>query len=274
MENIVATFFDRTYEASINDKMLYYDYIFPKEEMEDYILSIIATSYGSFIDYIHEHICPIRFDSSAQVPQISSYDLCTYGVCKVLNAINDPGVSYLDFGRFLYPTSKRRTKFSDIDNLSESAINNFADINGTQIKPVSESYVCLDGKIRKKGAIIKMAENQLKGASFHGLVYELGDKWFLTCLGKVYSTLDEEFQHYLSARTLLRAPFFRKVISEAVDHDVDILPYIRSVCNNSTTERRSSSCMRFIDICINQAKIESYTLHSIFGVRKSKSIEQ
>lgn len=271
MEEIVAMFFDGSYEVSINKEMLEYDYAFPTAELEDYVLSVIATPYKSFIDYVHEHICPVRFDNSSQVPQISSYDLSTFGVCKMLNAIEDPGVSYLDLGRFLYPSDKKNTKFDDIYNYPESHIKDFANKNGRCVSSSAKEYLCLDGKIRNKGAITKIAENQVKGACFHGLVYQLGDKWFLTCLGRVYSTLDEEFQHSLSARTLLRAPLFWKVIGGSVDHDIDIIPFIKSVCKGSTIERRRSSCMHFFDICANQAKIEGCNIHKIFA-SKDKTV--
>ena len=268
MDEIVVDFFDGIYEAAINEEMLNYDYTFPTEEVDNYVLSIISTPYKNFLDYVHEHICPKRFNNPSQVPQTSSYDLSTYGVCKILNAINDPGVTYIDLGRFLYPTDKKNTKYSDIENLQDSKIHDFAIANGAKGPPAAKQYLCLDGKIRNKGAITKIAENQLKGASFHSLVYELGDQWFLSCLGKVYSTLDEEFQHYLSARTLLRTPLYWKVISEAVDHDVDIMPYIRSVCKGSTIERRRSSCVHSFDMCAKQVQIEHCALHKIYSEKE------
>jgi two-component sensor histidine kinase len=47
---------------------------------------------------------------------------------------------------------------------------------------------------RKEGAYFKFGENQVKGASFHGLTHCYYKKWFLTCLGYLYPELDEELR--------------------------------------------------------------------------------
>lgn len=265
MDEIVATFFDRSFEGPITDEMLEFGYSFPTAELEDYVITVIATPYSKFVDFVHEYVCSKRIDCAAEIPQTSSYDLSTYGVCKMLNAIEDPGVTVLDFGRFLYPSNKKGVKFKDIEECSEERIKAFAQQYGVSVESDKETYMCLDGKLRNKLAITKIAENQLKGAEFHGLVYELGGKWFLTCIGRVYSTLDEEMQHALSARTLLRKPFYWKVMGEAVDHAVDIRPFIESVCSGSTIERRMSSSQNFFNICIEQCKKESVQINNIFS---------
>lgn len=266
MDEIVAMFFNRSFEGPITDEMLEFGYSFPTAELEDYLISVIATPYSKFIDFVHEHVCPKRIDCAADIPQTSSYDLSTYGVCKMLNAIEDPGVTVLDFGRFLYPSSKRNVKYKDIEDCSEKQIKAFANEYGKLVDSDKGTYMCLDGKERNKGAIVKIAENQLKGAEFHGLVYELGGKWFLTCIGRVYSTLDEEMQHALSARTLLRKPFYWKVMGEAVDHDVDIRTYINAVCNGTTIDRRLSSSQNFFNICIEQCKNDGVKINRIYSL--------
>lgn len=266
MDEIVATFFDRSFEGPITAEMLEFGYSFPTVELEDYVITVIATPYRKFVDFVHEYVCPKRIDCAAEIPQTSSYDLSTYGVCKMLNAIEDPGVTVLDFGRFLYPSSKRNVKYKDIEDCPEERIKAFANEYGKSVDSDKGTYMCLDGKERNKGAIVKIAENQLKGAEFHGLVYELGGKWFLTCIGRVYSTLDEEMQHALSARTLLRKAFYWKVMGEAVDHDVDIRPYIKAVCNGTTIDRRLSSSQNFFDICIEQCKNDGLNIHRIYSL--------
>lgn len=265
MNELVAMFFNRSFEEPITEEMLQFGYSFPTAKLEDYIISVIATPYHEFVNHVHEYICPLRISAAADIPQTSSYDLSTYGVCKMLNAIEDPGVSVLEFGRFLYPGKSRSVTYKEIEDCPEEQIKAFADEYGVSVDTDQETYMCLDGQSRKKGAIVKIAENQLKGAEFHGLVYELGGKWFLTCIGRVYSTLDEEMQHALSARTLLRKPFYWKVMGEAVDHDVDIRPYIESVCNGSTIERRLSSSQNFFDICIEQCKKDGFKIHKIYS---------
>lgn len=268
MDDLIAVFFDRNFEDSVTEKMLEFDYEFPVARMEDYVISVAATPYRQFVDFVHDSICPTRISSAADIPQISSYDVCTYGVCKMMNAIGDPGVTVYDFGRFLYPNSKKHVKYEHIEAVTDEAIDIYVKTYGALVVGRPESCICLDGKERKKQAIVKIAENQLKGAAFHGLVYELGGKWFLTCLGKVYATLDMELQHALSARTLLRNPFFWRVISEAVDHEIDIMPYVTSVCSGSTIERRRTSCMHFLDICTEAALSEGVVLHPILAPKQ------
>lgn len=268
MSETVTSFFDRNFENCITEQMLEYGYDFPTDKLENYVIDVIATPYRQFVEYVHDHICLEHLQSASQIPQTSSYALSTYGVCKMLNAIEDPGVSVLDFGRFLYPKGSRNVYFKDIEACPDERVKDFAHEHGIQADRAKVSFICLDGRVRTKGAVNKIAENQLKGASFHSLAYETGGMWFLTCLGRIYSTLDEEMQHALSARTLLREPFFWKVVAKAVDEDVDFMPYIESVCSGSTIERRRTSSQHYFDLCTEIAKIENYPLHRIFGTKR------
>ena len=49
--DILDAFYSRTYENSINKKMLYYNYNFPKEEVEDYVRQVLNVPIESFIQY-------------------------------------------------------------------------------------------------------------------------------------------------------------------------------------------------------------------------------
>lgn len=273
MNETVAMFFDRSFEGPITDEMLNYSYDFPTAELEDYVITVIATPYSEFVGFVREYLCHERIDSPSQIPQTSSYDLSTFGVCKMLNAIEDPGVTVLEFGRFLYPADKKNITFADIDNVPLQKIKDFLRDEGLHVDQNGTTFLCLDGKIRNKGAIVKIAENQLKGAEFHGLAYEMGGKWFLTCLGRVYSNLDEEMQNALSARTLLRKPLFWKVVSEACTQDVDITPYVKLVCNGTTVGRRLSSCQHCIDIILDQCKKDGVKINNI-GYTTEASIKK
>ena len=160
---------------------------------------------------------------NSEIPQISNYDACTTGVCQVMKFRDNPGMDCLELGRALFT--------DDIE--------------------------------RKEGAFFKFGENQVKGASFHGLTHCCYKKWFLTCLGYVFPELDNELRKYISARTLLRNPFFHIIVSEAKDNDVNIKKYMSGL-SPSTQIRRSSSCMHFFDVILKQCQIENVSLHSIF----------
>lgn len=159
----------------------------------------------------------------SEIPQISNYELSTLGVCKVLDNLNDPGLECTFIGMQLFT----------------------------------------DGQDRKEGAYFKFGENHVKGASFHGLTHCCGNKWFLTCLGRIYPQLDDEMRQYLSARTLLRNPFFHIVIAEAFKHDVNIRFFMPKL-SESTQNRRSSSCMHFLNVIVEQCRLENVPLHKIF----------
>lgn len=270
MEVTVESFFERTYENVTTEAMLGYNFVFSKTEVMDYVQKVISLPYQDYIQYIAENICTQRIESSSQIPQISNYYISTFGVCKMLAAIDDPGVSVLEFGRFLYPGDDSNIGYKEIEAVSDEKIKNFLQDNGLHIDSKLQTMLCLDGKERKKGAIVKIAENQLKGSEFHGLVYELGGKWFLTCLGRLYPTLDEWQQHALSARTLLRSPLFWRVVAEAKNIDVDFSPYVRSVCSSTTANRRLSSCQHFFDIITEQCSIEGVDIHNIYFSKESK----
>ena len=221
MDELIEEFFDKEYEDTINENMFNFDYSLPEEELEQYVLSLMATPYSQFIDYVATRYCSKAIVPS-EIPQISNYALSTIGVCNVLNDLNDPGLECTEIGKRLFT----------------------------------------DGKERKDGAYFKFGENHVKGASFHGLTHCCGNKWFLTCLGRIYPQMDEEMRQYLSARTLLRNPFFHIVIAEARIHDVNIRSYMLGL-SESTQIRRSSSCMHFLNVIINQCKIEGVNLHNI-----------
>lgn len=160
---------------------------------------------------------------SADIPQISNYDYSTRGICSVMKNMGDPGLTYNELGAAL----------------------------------------STDGDNKKEGALKKFGENHVKGAAFHGLTHASYTKWFLTCIGYIFPELDEEMRQYLSARTLLRNPFFHIIVSEAVEHDVNIIKYMREL-SSSTQNRRSSSCMQFFNIIKNQCQLEKVPLYNIY----------
>lgn len=157
------------------------------------------------------------------IPQISNYDASTRGVCQVMKGRNDPGLEYIELGVALFS----------------------------------------DDTPRNDGAYLKFGENHVKGACFHGLTHVLYKKWFLTCLGYVYPDLDDEMRQYLSARTLLRNPFFHIVVRDAVEHDVNIQKYMAGL-KPSTQVRRSSSCIHFFNVILEQCQLEKVPIHSIY----------
>ena len=230
MEVLIEEFFSSSFEDVVTEAMLERDYIYPLSEVEDYVMSVVATPYKHFIDYVYTHYCAKPITNSC-IPQISNYNSSTIGVCQVMKGRNDPGLENLELGVALYT----------------------------------------DDAPRNDLAYSKFGENHVKGASFHGLTYNLYNKWFLTCLGYIYPELDEELRQYLSARTLLRNPFFHIIVSEAIERDVNIKKYMKGL-SDTTQARRSSSCMRFFNVIQKQCEIENVTIHKIYFNKNDDSI--
>ena len=230
MEEIVEEFFDRSFEEIITEGLFERDYIFPQSKVENYVLSLVSIPYQYFIDYVCTHYNPKPIEN-ADIPQISSYEACTRGVCQVMKFNDNPGMGYLELGKALFT----------------------------------------DDIIRNDGALLKFGENHVKGASFHGLTHCCYKKWFLTCLGYIYPDLDDELRQYLSARTLLRNPFFHLIISESKERDVNIKKYMSGL-SLSTQVRRSSSCMHFFNIIKKQCQLENVSLHAIYFDKNDTSL--
>ena len=230
MDELIEEFFDLSFEEVITEDMFARDYVFPQKQVEDYVMSLVATPYQQFIDYIYTHYNPKPIETSG-IPQISNYDASTRGVCQVMKERDNPGMECAELGVALF----------------------------------------LDDVARNDGAYFIFGENQVKGASFHGLTHCCWKKWCLTCLGYVYPDLDDEFRQYLSARTILRNPFFHIIVSEAVEKNVNIRKYMTGL-SPSTQGRRSSSCMHFFNVILKQCEIENVPLHSIYFQKDEDSI--
>ena len=230
MDELIEEFFDLSFEEVITEDMFARDYVFPQKQVEDYVMSLVATPYQQFIDYIYTHYNPKPIETSG-IPQISNYDASTRGVCQVMKERDNPGMECAELGVALF----------------------------------------LDDVARNDSAYFKFGENQVKGASFHGLTHCCWKKWFLTCLGYIYVDLDNELRQYLSARTLLRNPFFHIIVSEAVEKDVNIRKYMTGL-SLSTQARRGSSCMHFFNVILKQCQIENIPIHSIYFNKDEDSI--
>ena len=107
MNELIEDFFDKSYEGAINEALFDYDYSFPKEEVEDYVLKLMATPYSLFIDYVASRYCAKSIIPS-EIPQISNYEAATLGVCNVLSDHNDPGMDCTQIGMCLFTDGKER----------------------------------------------------------------------------------------------------------------------------------------------------------------------
>ena len=109
MREIIQSFFKKQYENSINQKTLYYDYIFPENEVMDYIRKVINIPLEEFISFIYND-CKNTVIFPADVFQFSNIDDATLRLCSVLQDAGNPGVDYLQGGKLLLNDGKERLK--------------------------------------------------------------------------------------------------------------------------------------------------------------------
>lgn len=106
-DNILSTFFDRTFERCINEKMFYRDYAFPEEDVMAYAESILAVPMNRFVAFIRENCC-IPYLEFNDIVQFSSLYDATVGIVTVLENNGDEGFTFIDIGRMLLDDGKVR----------------------------------------------------------------------------------------------------------------------------------------------------------------------
>lgn len=186
-------------------------------------------------DYIHKVLAIPYFEfidyarehegiiENDQLTQSSSFAACTSDMCKALEIQGNPGMSFVDIGQ-LFP-----------------------------------QYV----KARNEGAFRKYGENQIKTSTQLGLTFEYYGLWFLTCVGYIFNELEEIQQKSLLARTILRIPLYKTILTKILEEDVDLTEYMQSL-SDSTKGRRSGSILRMINLCLDECRKEGIGYHNLF----------
>lgn len=105
--SILDAFYSRTYENDINKKMLYYNYDFPTEEVENYVRQILCVPVEQFIqrDITMETTEAI---TPKDVFQFSTLEAGTDHICQVLNEAGNPGVTFIQAGKLLLDDGSQR----------------------------------------------------------------------------------------------------------------------------------------------------------------------
>lgn len=197
--DILDVFYRRTYEFDINNKMLHYDYTFPTEEVMDYVQQILCLP----IDQLVQHDIESETGDAItpkDVFQFSSLENATDNICRILNNIGNPGVTYLQAGKLL--------------------------LN--------------DGKSRNDIAYKKYGENHLKTAEALGLLYELAHTYFVSCIGTIYLILNDEDRKRLNIRLLLRNKFIAQLVKATSTATVNARQFLYMLSDTTYTRRKSN----------------------------------
>lgn len=105
--SILDAFYSRTYENDINKKMLYYNYVFPTEEVESYVRQILCIPVEQFIQR-DVHMETVEAIIPKDVFQFSSLEAGTVKICNVLNEAGNPGVTFIQAGKLLLDDGTQR----------------------------------------------------------------------------------------------------------------------------------------------------------------------
>ena len=141
--------------------------------------------------------CPTSYITYQDIVQYSSISDATIGVCRVLSEVDNNGLSNIEVGRAL--------------------------LN--------------DGRDRNDSALRKYGENHAKTAIELGLVNAYYSRYYLTCLGLIFTQLESFDQKELLRRTILRNRFFQKVVKKSQQGPVSLIKEI-SFLSESTAKRR------------------------------------
>ena len=111
-------------------------------------------------------------------------------------------------------------------------------------------------------ALTKYGENQVKTACQLGLTIFHNNLWYLTSIGVVFPLVPNDVKRKFFSISLLRDPFYSKVISSMCQQETNLIDFM-TILSESTQKRRSSSCMKLIDIFTHQCRVESINIHPI-----------
>ena len=107
MESILDMFFTKNFENSVNSQMLNYDFVFPIQQVKEYVEKINSTPVIDYLSYIEQNsmVCSL---SSRDVFQFSNIEDSTRNLCKLVRAENDPGLKHIAVGKILLNDGKLR----------------------------------------------------------------------------------------------------------------------------------------------------------------------
>ena len=98
--NDIELFFSKTYEDSINQKMLYYKYVFQCEEVKGYVLKINSIEISDILTYITSNQEDVLI-SPRDIFQFSSINDATETICRKVKEANNEGYKFLELGKML-----------------------------------------------------------------------------------------------------------------------------------------------------------------------------
>ena len=224
---ILQTFFSRTYENELHQQMLAHDdFAFPVETIKDYMVSLTQISLAEVFNYIDNHpdIAPVN---TSELCQFSSLTACTDELCDLLSHIARNGATIMDIGS----------------------------------AEIFQKYI----RAHHKGSWSRFGNNQAKTAHQLGLTFKNDHRWYLTCYGfaYVYPFLTPRQQKRFLTRALLRNPFYAKVLTNLRLEAIHIKDYVSGL-SASTLGARSASIAKLLQLCLEEMNAENIKWHDLY----------
>lgn len=97
---LLKSFFDLSFENEINNKMLYYSYIFEYDRVKNYVMNLLEISLGDYVDYLCKNY-DVSYLESKDVLQFSNFDDFSTNICRVIKKNGDSGFNVLEIGKYL-----------------------------------------------------------------------------------------------------------------------------------------------------------------------------
>lgn len=218
----IQDFFSKKFETESTKLLLNNKLFFCERAVEDYIVQVQKYPLEEYLEFIKSH--PIVEDiTSKDITQLSSIEDCTNNMCSVIKENNNPGMSLIEIATALH------------------ADNNYKD---------------------NTVALSKYGENQIKTAAQLGLAVYVNDLWYLSAVGYIFCSLDADVQRKYLATTILRDPFYSRVIMSLLNKDTNLKDFM-TILSESTQIRRTSSCTKVLSFFIEQSSIEGIYLYNL-----------
>jgi len=163
----------------------------------------------------------------------------------VYNIISCPVTAYLDWldSAFITTTISKddAPQFSNIDDATTNVIDGLieaGDIGYTNLE--IGQILQNDGIVRTDGTNIKYGENHAKTARYLGLLYSINRHYYVSGVGYIWRTLNQQQRAELYCRLFIRTPLFRTVYLFSKAGKVDMRSLFDMLAESTYIRRRGN----------------------------------
>ncbi len=106
-QQLLSTFFSKSFENDINEKLFIRNYRMDFASVGTYVKDLIQIPMNLFVQYVIEN-CSTSYVTFQDVVQFSSFSDATNGICRVLSDSDNNGLSNIEVGNALLNDGKDR----------------------------------------------------------------------------------------------------------------------------------------------------------------------